>query len=88
MKVINISHIIIIILGYEILTTVIMNSTIFWDIKPCSSMNVNRRVRETSPLEVRKLSEARNHLNAGSRQSFISLFFDRENGDMFLRNVG
>jgi hypothetical protein len=29
--------------GFEVLTTVIMKSAIFWDISPCSPLSVNRR---------------------------------------------
>jgi hypothetical protein len=32
-----------IIVGFEVLTAVVMKSTIFWDIKPCSPLSVNRR---------------------------------------------
>jgi hypothetical protein len=30
-------------MAFEILTAVVMNSPIFWDITPCSSLEVNRR---------------------------------------------
>jgi hypothetical protein len=29
--------------GFEVLTPVVMKSTIFWDITPCSPLRVNRR---------------------------------------------
>jgi hypothetical protein len=34
---------------FEVLTAVVMKSTIFWDIKPCSPLRANRRLGETSP---------------------------------------
>jgi hypothetical protein len=39
--------------GFEVLTMVVMKSTIFWDITPCSPLNVNRRFRETYLLILR-----------------------------------
>jgi hypothetical protein len=40
--------------GFEVLTAMVMKSTIFWDITPCSPLNVNRRFGGTyynsSPL--------------------------------------
>jgi hypothetical protein len=29
--------------GFEVLTAVVMKSTVFWDIMPCSPLRVNRR---------------------------------------------
>jgi hypothetical protein len=29
--------------GFQVLTSVVMKSTIFWDITPCSPVSVNRR---------------------------------------------
>jgi hypothetical protein len=34
--------------GFEVLTAVVMKSTVFWDITPCSPLKVNRRFEETS----------------------------------------
>jgi hypothetical protein len=34
---------------FEVLTAVVMNSTIVWDVTPCSPMNVNRGYGRTSP---------------------------------------
>jgi hypothetical protein len=61
--------------GFEVLTPVVMKSSIFWDIKPCSPLKVNRRFGGTYRL----------HL-----QGFLlGLFFDPEDEDhMFLRNPG
>jgi hypothetical protein len=32
--------------GFEVLTAVVMNSSVFWDIMPCSPLKVNRRFGE------------------------------------------
>jgi hypothetical protein len=40
--------------GFEVLTAVVMKSTIFWDITPCSPLKVNWRFRG-------RISRARNH---------------------------
>jgi hypothetical protein len=47
--------------GFEVLT-VVVKSTIFWDITPCSPLNVNRRFGETYRLHFqgRRISWARN----------------------------
>jgi hypothetical protein len=36
--------------GFEVLTAVVMKSTIFWDIMPCSLLKVNRRFGGTYRL--------------------------------------
>jgi hypothetical protein len=48
--------------GFEVLTVVVMKSTIFWDITPCSPLKVNWRFGETHCLQLqgRILSQARN----------------------------
>jgi hypothetical protein len=48
--------------GLEVFTAVVMKSTIFWDITPCSPLSVNRVSEEhiTSIFRVEKLSSARN----------------------------
>jgi hypothetical protein len=48
--------------GFEVLTAVVMKSTIFWDITPCISMKVNRRFGGTYRLHLqgRRISKARN----------------------------
>jgi hypothetical protein len=38
--------------GFEVLTAVVMNSTIFWDIMPCSPLSVNRRFGGTYYLHL------------------------------------
>jgi hypothetical protein len=38
--------------GFKVLTAVVMNSTIFWDITPCSSLSLNRRFGGTYCLHL------------------------------------
>jgi hypothetical protein len=69
--------------GFEVLTAVVIKSTIFWDISPCSSLKVKRHFGRTY----------RFHFQGESRRQaelFLSvLFFKPEDGeDMFVRNVG
>jgi hypothetical protein len=49
---------------FEVPTAVVMKSTTFWDIKPCSPLKVNRRFGGTNSLQfqVEKKSLARNQL--------------------------
>jgi hypothetical protein len=49
------------IVGFEVLTAVVIKSTIFWDITPCSPLGVNRRFGGTSRLHLqhRRTSRAR-----------------------------
>jgi hypothetical protein len=49
-------------LGFEVLTAVVMKSSIFWDIKPCSPLKFNRRFGGTYRLHLQgqKISRARN----------------------------
>jgi hypothetical protein len=50
--------------GFEVLTAVVMKSTIFWDIKPCSPLKVNRRFWRTYRLHFQgqRIGLARNQL--------------------------
>jgi hypothetical protein len=69
-------------LRFEVLTTMVMKNTIFWDITPCSPLEVNRRFGETYRLHLqgRKISQRETSLKAGGKL---------EDGDeMFLRNGG
>jgi hypothetical protein len=47
---------------FEVITAVVMKSTIFWDITPCSLLKVNRRFGGTYRLYIqgRRISRARN----------------------------
>jgi hypothetical protein len=65
---------------FNVLTAVVMKSTVFWDMTPCSPLKVNRRFGGTY---LRALLAT--CFQAGM---LLGLFFDPENGDMFLRNVG
>jgi hypothetical protein len=61
--------------GFEVLTAVVMKISIFWDTTPSSPLKDNRCFGGTCRLHLqdRRISQ---------------LFFDPEDGDMFLRNVG
>jgi hypothetical protein len=62
--------------GSEVLTAVVMESYILWDITPRSPLKVNRRFGA--------LFDTWFHIGF-----LLGLFFDPEDGgDMFLRNVG
>jgi hypothetical protein len=66
------------VVGFEVLTVVVMKSTIFWDITPCIQLKVNRRYGGTVLLAI--------CFHAGF---LLGLFFEPEDrGNMFLRNVG
>jgi hypothetical protein len=42
--------------GSEVLTAVVMNSTVFWDITPCSPLKVNQRFGGTYHLHLQFLA--------------------------------
>jgi hypothetical protein len=68
--------------GFGVLTTMVMKSTIFWDITPCSPLKVNRRFGGKCYL----YRQGRRIIQAGFLLGFV---FDHEDGsDIFLRNVG
>jgi hypothetical protein len=74
-----------IVVGFEVITAVVMNISIFWDITPCSPLRVNQRFGGTFRL----------HLQGSKLATYftlvflLGLFFDTEDvGDMFLRNFG
>jgi hypothetical protein len=74
--------------GFEILTAVVMKSTIFWDITPCSLLQVNRRSGGTYSLHFqgRKISQGSSAFRLLQDGFLLGLLFDTE--DVFLRNVG
>jgi hypothetical protein len=81
--------------GCEILTAVVMKSSIFWDITPCSPLKVNWRFGGTCRLHLQgqRISKARNKRERWWQAKLclllLDLFFDPKDGrDMFLRKVG
>jgi hypothetical protein len=60
------SQVVIILVGFEVLTAVVMKNTIFMDITPCSPLKVNRRFGGTYRLHLqgRRISRARNQLES------------------------
>jgi hypothetical protein len=48
----NVTIYIIISVGFGVLAAVVMKSTIFWDITPCSPLNVDRRFGGTYRLHL------------------------------------
>jgi hypothetical protein len=71
---------------FEILTAVVMKSTIFWNITPCSPLKVKPTFR--SNISSTSSVVGRAQLSTFHAGFLISLFFDPEDGsDMFLRNV-
>jgi hypothetical protein len=81
------------VVGFEVLTPVVMKNSIFWDITPCSLLKVNRLFGGIyrHHLQGRRISQARyNLLATWFHAGFLRrLFFDPEDdGNMFLRSVG
>jgi hypothetical protein len=64
-----------IILGFKILTAVVMKIYFSWDITPCSPLQVNRLFGGTSLLHLQgqRVSEARNQLESGSKQNIVNM---------------
>jgi hypothetical protein len=63
--------------GSEVLTAVVIRSSIFWDIRPYSPLKVNRRFGGTCRLHFqgRKISQARNHLESRwQAELYIALY--------------
>jgi hypothetical protein len=54
--------------GFESLTAVVMKSTIFWDITPCSPLKINRRFGGIYCLHFHgRISRERYHREAGGK---------------------
>jgi hypothetical protein len=80
---------------FEVLTPVVVRSTMSWDITPCSPLKVNRRFGATYHLRLqgRRVSPAINQRESRWQAELagfsLGLFFNPEDrGDMFLRNFG
>jgi hypothetical protein len=80
---------------FEVITAVVMKSSVFWDIPPCSPLKVDRRFGGTYRLyhQGRRMNQARNRRGNSSllvtcfHAAFLfDLFLDPEDGDdMILR---
>jgi hypothetical protein len=76
--------------GFEVLTAMVMKSSIFWDIPPWSTLKVNRRFGGTSRLHLqgRRISLTEPACHQLSSRFLLGLFIDPKNGgDMLLWNV-
>jgi hypothetical protein len=78
---------------FEVLTAVVMRSSIFWDITPRSPLKVNRRFGGTClHLQGRRIRQARNQpesrWQAEERVASIYRVSPEDRGDRCLRNVG
>jgi hypothetical protein len=67
--------------GYEVLTAMVLKSSIFWDITPCSPWKFKLRFGGTCRLHHHgwRISQVGNHHEAGSKEC---------HGDLLLRNPG
>jgi hypothetical protein len=75
--------------GFEVLTAVIMNNSIFWDITPCSQFGSQQTFRRTHVTSIFRVEEERNQCHLFHAYFLLGLFFDLEYGsDMLHRNVG
>jgi hypothetical protein len=59
-------------LGFEVITAVVMKSPVFWNIRPCSSLKVNRRFGGKCCLHLQdlRINQERNQHESGGKQSF------------------
>jgi hypothetical protein len=57
---------------FEVLTAVVMKSTVLWDIRPCSPLKVNQRFGGTYRLHIqgRRISRDRTSVKAGGKQLY------------------
>jgi hypothetical protein len=79
---------------FEVLTAVVMKSSIFWNITPRSPLEVIRSFRGTCRLHLqgRRISQAKTSLKEDSKQSRgtyeeVNNRIHTEKQNMFLRNV-
>jgi hypothetical protein len=63
--------------GFKVLTAVVMKTTNFWDITPCSPLKVNRRFGRTYSLHLqcRRISQARYQRESSSDCHLISSWY-------------
>jgi hypothetical protein len=76
--------------GYEVLTAVVLKSSIFWHITPYSPLKVNQHFggKVTSFFKVEETQRQAMYYTCFLTGTLLGLFFDPEDGYMFLRNVG
>jgi uncharacterized membrane protein len=62
-------------IGFDVLTTVFMKNTIFWDIKSCIPLKVNRRFGVTCHIlfQSRRIIRPRNKRDGGGTRSTLRL---------------
>jgi hypothetical protein len=70
-------------LGFEVLTPVVTKTTTFWDITPCSMMEVNRRFGGTYRLHIQDqgISQAGSKQILGSRPYVADMQWVIEQGE-------
>jgi hypothetical protein len=69
-------------LGFDVLTDVVMNITMFWDVTPCSQLKIKRRFEGMYRLHLQgRISRAR-------KMTSRATIDHEDGGDIFLRNVG
>jgi hypothetical protein len=75
--------------GFEVLTLVVMNNFVFSDITPCSPLKVNPRFGGTCRLYLygRRISLARNQHETGSNQTYLEAKCSSETSDDFQRTT-
>jgi hypothetical protein len=76
------------VVGFEVLTAVIMRNSVFWDITPFSSLQFNQRSGEICRLHLQgtKIKQETSMEQVAGSDGFLrDLFFHPEDGsDMFL----
>jgi hypothetical protein len=76
------------VVGFEVLTAVVIMNSIFWDITMCIPFKVDWRFGGICLLHFQSRRISRALLSTRFPTGFLpSLFFDSEDGDMFLQNV-
>jgi hypothetical protein len=75
------------IVRFEVLTAVVMKSSVFWDITTCSPLKVSRRFGGTCNLHLRE-SKWQAELRLSPAFTLVSCLDPEVGGDTLLRNVG